>query len=513
MRSRRRLAAACALLALGLSSLHGRDCAVSLSGTAPRLLPGGFLVRPYLQLGDDPAAAKSGTVRVLWHTDDADHAWALEYQPASSHNDAWLVAPGPRWHRIDVRGVAPHRVYRADLAGLTLGSTFAYRVKRDGTIVFTAEARAPRSLAQPQRFIVFGDCGAGTAEERAIAYQAGRARPDLVVIVGDVVYTRGRIVEYRNKFWPVYDADVASPATGAPLLRSTIVVAAAGNHDVAGRELADYPDGMAYFFYWDQPRNGPAGGGIRTQFTANGEPLVYRLEGPEADRAAFLRSAGNAYPRMTNFSFDYGGAHWTILDSNSYVDWTDRELRAWLERDLAGAAGATWRFVAFHHPPFNSSHAHRGDQRMRVLADVFEAGKVDIVWTGHVHNYQRTRPLTFRPDRRPDGKPVRVIDRIPGRWTLDTNYDGQTHTHPLGVIYITTGAGGANLYNAEQDSAPATWEPYTVKLISRINSLTIADIDGPRLTVRQVSADGEELDRFVVTRDKPESAALAKQPR
>jgi predicted phosphohydrolase len=44
-------------------------------------------------------------------------------------------------------------------------------------------------------------------------------------------------------------------------------------------------------------------------------------------------------------------------------------------------------FVTFHHPPFNSSNAHFGDQHMRLLADVFEAGKVDVVLSGHVHNY------------------------------------------------------------------------------------------------------------------------------
>ena len=124
---------------------------------------------------------------------------------------------------------------------------------------------------------------------------------------------------------------------------------------------------------------------------------------------------------MANFSFDYGNAHWTVLDSNPYVDWTDPELRAWVERDLAAAKDATWRFVAFHHPPFNSSRAHFGDQRMRVLVDLFEAGRVDVVWSGHVHNYQRTFPLTFAADRGPDGKPVRM--RGPDPRPMDARHD------------------------------------------------------------------------------------------
>jgi len=386
-----------------------------------------------------------------------------------------------------------HRVYRVDLKDLEPGGLFAYQVRRGDQVVFAAEARAPKAVGQPHRFAVFGDCGAGTADERAVAYQAHRARPDLVLIPGDIVYTRGRASEYHRKFWPVYDADDASPAVGAPLLRSAPVVTAPGNHDVAARDLGQYPDGLAYFFYWDQPLNGPIG--------REGGPLVPALSGPAANRAAFLEATGPAYPRTANFSFDYGDAHWMVLDSNPYVDWTDPELRSWVERDLAAARDAAWRFVTFHHPPFNSSRAHFGDQRMRVLADVFEAGRVDVVWTGHVHNYQRTYPLTFRADRGPDGKPARRADLIPGRWTLDTAFDGRVHTRPQGVIYVITGGGGADLYYPDQEDDPASWQPFTCKLIARVNSLTVADVDGPTLTVRQVAADGQEVDRFVVTKD------------
>jgi hypothetical protein len=312
------------------------------------------------------------------------------------------------------------------------------------------------------------------------------------LIAGDIVYSRGRISEYREKFWPVYNADVAAPTVGAPLLPSTLFIGVPGNHDIATRDLETYPDGLAYFLYWDQPRNGPLG--------REGGPLVPLLVASAATRAAFIEAAGSAYPRMANFSFDYGNAHWTVLDSNSYVDWTDPDLRAWVERDLADARDAAWRFVAFHHPGFNSARSHFGDQRMRVMAEVFEAGRVDIVFHGHVHNYQRTFPLRFVPEKRPTVRPVRAEDKVPGRWTLDTFYDGRTNTRPSGVIYLVTGAGGANLYNPEQQDDPDSWQPFTHKFISKVHSLTVADVDGPTLTIRQVSANGQELDRFVVTK-------------
>jgi hypothetical protein len=203
---------------------------------------------------------------------------------------------------------------------------------------------------------------------------------------------------------------------------------------------------------------------------------------------------------MANFSLDYGNSHWTILDSNPYVDWTNPALRGWVERDLAGAANHTWRFVAFHHPGFNSSRSHFNDQQMRLLSEVFEAGRVDVVFSGHVHNYQRSFPLQFMPDKSADGKPGRDVNKVPGRWKIDKVFDGQTRTRPHGVIYLVTGAGGANLYNPEQQDDRASWQAFTDKFVSKVHSLTVADVDRNTLTIRQVAADGAELDRFTITK-------------
>jgi hypothetical protein len=79
-----------------------------------------------------------------------------------------------------VAGVEPHRVYHVALEDLQPGELFGYRVNLSGQVVFSAEARSPKVADQAQRFVVFGDCGAGTSEEKAIAYRAYRrsaARP------------------------------------------------------------------------------------------------------------------------------------------------------------------------------------------------------------------------------------------------------------------------------------------------------------------------------------------------
>jgi acid phosphatase type 7 len=131
---------------------------------------------------------------------------------------------------------------------------------------------------------------------------------------------------------------------------------------------------------------------------------------------------------------------------------------------------------------------------MRRMAEVFEAGGVDVVFNGHVHNYQRSYPLRFVPAKDGEG------ERVAGQWTLDKSFDGRANTRPRGVIYLVTGAGGAGLYNPEQTDDPASWQEFTYKFLAKVHSLTVADVNGSTLTVRQVSAGGEEIDRFIVTK-------------
>ena len=141
-------------------------------------------------------------------------------------NGAKADAPAPP-------AIEPHLVYRARLTGLVPGGEFRYRVLEAGRPVFEASGIARKSAGQPFRFVVFGDCGQGTLGENAIAYQAYLAKPDFLFIPGDIVYSSGRISEYRVKFFPTYNADEPSASRGAPLLRSVPFLAAPGNHDIA----------------------------------------------------------------------------------------------------------------------------------------------------------------------------------------------------------------------------------------------------------------------------------------
>jgi hypothetical protein len=72
------------------------------------------------------------------------------------------------------------------------------------------------------------------------------------------------------------------------------------------------------------------------------------------------------------------------------------------------------------------------------------------------------------------------------------------NTRPQGVINITTGGGGAKLQI--EDLPKDGWAPFTHKLISHKHSFSVVDVSSSKVTLRQISEDGEELDRFVITK-------------
>jgi hypothetical protein len=458
-------------------------CCVAAFANAAEVKDPNFFEKPYLQLGNR-ATPSGGDLDLHWLAHDRDSVWTVEYKD----NGDWRKAEVKMLRRVEMPGTAAHRVMKAALTGLKPNARFEYRVKVGDKVVLGASAMSRKDSSANSRTVIFGDCAANTSGQRAVAFYSHREKPDMVFITGDIVYSRGRVSEYQEKFWPIYNPDKADPKVGAPLLRSTLLAGVVGNHDVGPTVDFDAnPDPLAYYLYWNQPLNGPA--------VVPAGRNVPKLKGNAQAIDQFLKLAGSNYPVAANFSFDYGQVHWTVLDANPYVDWTSPDFRAWLKADLEAAKGAAWRVVGLHHPPFNSSKAHFNEQRMRVVSDLFEEGGVSFVFAGHVHNYQRTHPLKFAVEK---GFVLGKEDKVPGTWTLDKSFDGRNNKKPNGVIHIVTGAGGARLYNEDQTNNPPTWQEFTTKFISNVHSFTVLDAEQNKLTLRQISDSGKELDRIVI---------------
>jgi 3',5'-cyclic AMP phosphodiesterase CpdA len=77
------------------------------------------------------------------------------------------------------------------------------------------------------------------------------------------------------------------------------------------------------------------------------------------------------------------------LDSN-LAD--DPDQRAWLAGTLAAAA-ERWRVVLVHHPPFSAGYQGSDLATRRAFTPLFERHGVQLVVSGHDHDYQRSHPV------------------------------------------------------------------------------------------------------------------------
>lgn len=114
------------------------------------------------------------------------------------------------------------------------------------------------------------------------------------------------------------------------------------------------------------------------------------------------------------YSFDCGDAHLTVLDSNEAAN--DSAQTAWLQADLT--TSATWKFVAFHHPPYSSSVKNYGGWTAlrEFWSPLFMNNSIAAVFNGHVHAYERLRAN--------------------------------------GITYVVTGTGGGPLYDLREPRIP-----------------------------------------------------------
>ena len=384
--------------------------------------------------------------------------------------------------------------YIATLTHLPFDSEVSYTVKLRGATLRQAKFRTRVSASRPTKFVMVGDLADGRTEQNAIAFQISRTDPDFLVALGDIVYSAGRFSEYLHHFWGTYNSPVSvGPKTGAPLMASIPFYPVIGNHDADVAKLPDTRDALAAFYFFHAPLNGPGLGPWNTPLGK--DPKV---------AAAFRAAAGSSYPGLSQYSFDYGAGHFLILDTNSYNTASFMQLAPWIEKDLKETR-QPWKFVCFHAPSFHTSLQHYTEQKMRLLEPIFASQGVSIVFAGHVHNYQRSKPLLFTPN--PGVRDAR--GRVNGDFVFDDQFDGITKTVPRGVIHVVSGGGGATLYGVKdhekiaitlQKENPGNYAPLTAKYFAEKNSFSLIELTPESLILKQISFDGQELDRFRITK-------------
>jgi hypothetical protein len=212
----------------------------------------------------------------------------------------------------------------------------------------------------PRSVVVIGDFGSRSAAERDVADLVGHLAPQAIVTTGDNIYSASTYAVSVGAYYCAWIAGAPSTVScpKSQMAASSSFFPATGNHDYSDGGIANYLD------YFRTPRG------------------------------------------RTAYSVTRGGIEFIIVDSQAALDSRSSMSRqlAWA-RARARASKARWQVVVLHHPPYSSGSVHGSTPQFQWP---FAAWGVDLVLTGHDHDYERI---------------------VRG-----------------GVTYVVDGSGGANLY-------------------------------------------------------------------
>lgn len=115
-------------------------------------------------------------------------------------------------------------------------------------------------------------------------------------------------------------------------------------------------------------------------------PIYPTMGNHEEDSLFYYRYFSSLGGRGTNYSFDWGAAHFIVCK----IDEGDSEQVEWLEQDLANNSAAGFTVVSHHVPPFSSTTSDTGGipYLQESVVPLFEKYGVDLVISGDVHSYQ-----------------------------------------------------------------------------------------------------------------------------
>ena len=314
-------------------------------------------------------------------------------------------------------GQATERGFQARLTKLEPDTTYRYVIEGPavGGIFRTAPERGHVPRDGSIRLWILGDSGSVTEVDeqgepehpgaqasvrdaffdylKREAEVVGNHDPiDLMVLLGDNAYPSGTEDQWQTAYFEMYPQ----------MIRSVATVPTIGNHEM-GTGAFD----LCTYRPVPECERGPIKIQIGGASNAH-DPATYDSngDGPDGTGLPYLniftlptQGEWGGVPSHTEqyYSLDYGNVHVVSLDSQLSVQDPEqlRAMRDWLERDLS-ANTLSWTIVIFHHPPFSKGENHDSDLEVREIrmretfVPLFDRHRVDAVFSGHAHSYERS---------------------------------------------------------------------------------------------------------------------------
>ncbi len=273
--------------------------------------------------------------------------------------------------------------FEADITGLTPGTTYEYCIgKKDSSddwskvYSFTTEAENDSSFS----FITIADTQGDDWTGRGFMYaQTALAEalndvenPAFIINAGDLVEKGGRETMWVQYFKAMGDT-----------IKSVPHFAVMGNHEY--QESGGPDTDFLFNLHFNHPNNG--GENAIKKWSNLGNSVMNAINNP----------------KESAYSYDYGNAHFVVLNSgpSGGTDaWLLGAQKEWLQSDLE-ASDAQWKIVVVHQPAHIASGANEYFTKYDIDKTMEELG-VDLVIQGHAHYNTRTYPMKDRTAVRKD---------------------------------------------------------------------------------------------------------------
>ena len=337
---------------------------------------------------------------------------------------------------------------------------------------------------------------------------------DLWLWLGDNAYDWGRNWEYQQSVFDVYDG---RKSASQRIMKQTPFFATPGNHDYRNNQ--------------DPGAVGRTNHGINHYFD-----VVNQMTAGDA--------AGEHSKKEEYYSFDHANIHFVSLDSYGYqknpvtgvqettVFPTGGVQLEWLKRDLALAQASPkikWIVVFFHHPPYTMGSKNSDSDpellnvRNRLVKDVLEKYRVDLVLTGHSHTYERSRPMNGHYDSSGTFSPTVHNAPVGNNGQSSGHYNGSSGQNPVvgqaksvgscfyyksaadpknHIVYVVNGSGG----EVERVQLPTTagvgsWPHKAMQAYYNMSGSMYIEVENDRLDAKFIDGDGLVKDQFTIVKD------------